>query len=148
LTDNLTRRSISNFYNQVPRDIRIVDNNGGVTHTYTTASLRPWTDDLGARVEVMWGGSEFVIPFTVVQSVEIQWTASNGIITTNVGLNSLTVGNMNGGAQSFANGSFSQNVAHGSPRPILGHNFLQALEQGAATSPSFSTVHMTGQVMN
>lgn len=148
LTDNLTRRSVSNFYNQLLRDIRITDNNGAVLHTYTGTTLRPWDDNFAVRVEVMWGGSEMIIPFDVDQTIEVQWTASNGVVTGNVGINSLTVGGLNGGAQSFANGSFSQIVANGSLRPILGHNFLQSLEQGATTSPNFSTVHLTGRIMN
>lgn len=127
-------RGLWNYYNRIEMPFLF---SGTAGHTYVTPAWRSWNND-GAnhRGYMNFGVSEEAIPIRI--AAHITGVTSNGSVMVNIGHNSTSVAAV--GSEAILLGNAEQNVARGDGHiiPTVGLNNIDALEYGAATSPTFN----------
>ena len=120
--DSISKRFHWNYYNRVPRQLKLIE---VTNHTYATNTVRPWNNATANRVELITGVSEALVIFTVAARIDPQADGNAGQV--GIALN---------GTAAFGFSVILQNANVHAIRggmnfndiPIDGYSFYQALE--------------------
>lgn len=143
--NTVTKRYVWNYCNRRIQKLEIRET---TSHTYTTASWRAWNNTTaGSMVEVIIGVSEDVIPIVVMSRITF---LTNAVPYVNAGLNSSTGATIipeNINLVTCANNATSVHTISGNAVPVAGYNYIALVEYGSATSASFTSATIVGDLL-
>ncbi len=135
--DSVTNRLLYNYYNRV---IRHLFRGEATSHTYTTASFRPWNNNSStSQVTFICG----VLESSMLVTVQARLTLNTSQCVVSVGLN----GSTSSALYDFLGGTGSTVLISGTSGlvlPALGYNTLIPIELGGSSSATFSDVAVYG----
>lgn len=131
--DSFTKRFLWNYYNRVPRELKMADANA--TWSYNTATVRQVEATAANRVEFVIGVAEVAVAawYSAVASND---NAAIQPLQIGVGLDSTTVYATNTQNQSMITSGANlqlSGIAHAEIYPAVGYHALNMLERGSGT---------------
>lgn len=143
--DTLAKRYVWNYNNRLPRRMFTGKN---ASHTYTTGTVRAWNSNttIGeARMACVIGVADAAMG---VRALSVYTSATSGLNYLYIGLNTTTTPSENSSdAHSLVGvgGGAIMTASHSVIlQPVIGYNYIQALEYGFITSNTITDIIMSG----